>query len=134
MSDITAELEQFFEPLKTDDEGIETLDDQLAPRTFQFELSDADTFTLSADTDEITVEYGAVEDPDLVNEVTIVEGSVDALHEIMAGTVTPLDSLNDGDIFMTSMMAARCYNYGLLRAFRRAAELSECETHRWEVA
>lgn len=132
MADITTELERFFEPLANDEEGRETLALQLAPRTFLFDLADADRFVLTADEDGVSVEWGDVEAPDLVNDVTRVEGSVDALHDIMAGRIRPLDSLDDGEIFMTSQMTARCYNYGLLRAFRRAAELSQATAYRWE--
>lgn len=132
MSDITTELERFFEPLADDEEGQETLSLQLAPRTFLFDLADADPFVLTADDDSVAVEWEDIDDPDLINEVTRVEGSVDALHDIMAGRIRPLDSLDDGEIFMTSQMTARCYNYGLLRAFRRAAELAEATGYQWE--
>lgn len=132
MTDITAELERFFAPLTDDEEGNETLELQLAPRTFLFDLADADQFILTTDADGVSVEWGDIEDPDLINEVTRVEGSVDALHDIMAGRIRPLDSLDDGEIFMTSQMTARCYNYGLLRAFRRGAELSQATAYQWE--
>ena len=133
MTDITTELERFLEPLADDDEGRETLELQLAPRTFLFDFADAERFVLEVDTDGVSVEWGDINNPDLVTNVTRVEGTVDALHDIMAGRIRPLDSLDDGEIFMTSQMTARCYNYGLLRAFRRAAELTDCASYRWEA-
>jgi len=133
MSDITTEVASFLEALADDDEGIETLEQQLADRRFQFDLSDADPFVLDASPDEITCEYGRIESPDLVEEVTRVEGDVDSLHRIMRGEVSPLQALNDGDIFMSSMMAARCYNYGLLRAFRRGAEINTPTQFAWQT-
>lgn len=133
MNDITTEVTSFFENLVDDAEGSEVLEKQLADRTFVFDLSDTDSFVLNASPDEITCETGSIESPDLVNEVTRVEGDTDALYSIMSGEVTPLDALDDGDIFMSSMMAARCYNYGLLRALRRGAELSSCTTHDWQT-
>ncbi|WP_135822262.1 hypothetical protein [Halostella litorea] len=133
MSDITTELVSFLEALANDDEGIETLEQQLADRRFVFDLSDAEPFVLDASPDGIECERGRIESPDLVNEVTRVEGDVESLHRIMRGEVSPLQALNDGDIFMSSMMAARCYNYGLLRAFRRGAEINTPATFDWET-
>ncbi|WP_121823139.1 hypothetical protein [Halostella salina] len=133
MSDITTEVASFLEALADDDEGIETLEQQLADRRFQFDLSDADPFVLDASTDGISCEYGRIESPDLVEEVTRVEGDVESLRRIMRGEVSPLQALNDGDIFMSSMMAARCYNYGLLRAFRRGAEINTPTQFAWQT-
>ncbi|MFC6874187.1 hypothetical protein [Halobellus marinus] len=132
MSDITTQVASFLEPLADDDEGIEVLDQQLADRQFVFDLSDADPFVLDASLEDITCEFGQIESPDLVNEVTRVEGDTDSLRRIMRGDVSPLEALNEGDIFMTSMMTARCYNYGLLRAFRRGAEINPCRKYDWQ--
>jgi len=133
MSDITTEVASFLETLADDDEGSEVLEQQLADRRFVFDLSDADPFVLDASPDGIECEPGRIESPDLVNEVTRVEGDTDSLHRIMRGEVSPLEALNDGDIFMSSMMAARCYNYGLLRAFRRGAEINSCVRYDWQT-
>lgn len=133
MTDITTEVTSFFEKLADDDEGVEVLEKQLADRTFVFDLSDGGSFILDASLDGIRCEPGRIESPDLVSEVTRVEGDTDSLHSIMSGEVTPLDALDDGDIFMSSMMTARCYNYGLLRAFRRGAEISSCTAHDWQA-
>ena len=132
MSDITTQVASFLEPLADDDEGIEVLDQQLADRRFVFDLSDADPFVLDASLEDITCEYGQIESPDLVNDVTRVEGDTDSLRRIMRGDVSPLEALNEGDIFMTSMMTARCYNYGLLRAFRRGSEINPCRRYDWQ--
>lgn len=133
MTDIITDIEQFFAGFADDDEGAETLTEQLAPRTFVFELEGAEPFTFHADADGITCAPGTVEDPDLVNEVTIVRSDVESLRELMAGKLGPIEALNKGRLFMSSMMTARVYNYGLLRAFRRGAELAECSTYPWEA-
>lgn len=132
MNDITTEVASFLEPLADDDEGVEVLEQQLADRRFVFDLSDADQFVLDASPDGIECKYDRIESPDLVNEVTRVEGDADSVRRIMRGEVSPLEALNDGDIFMSSMMTARCYNYGLLRAFRRGAEINTCTRYDWQ--
>lgn len=128
MSDLPTEVANFFEKLADDGEGREVLDQQLAERTFVFDLDDADPFVLRAAPDGVSCEWGSVDSPDLVDEVTRVEGDSETLRAMMTGQVSPLDALNEGDLFMTSMMAARCYNYGLLRAFRRGGELTSPHT------
>ncbi|WP_323192210.1 hypothetical protein [Halostella sp. PRR32] len=133
MSDITTEVTSFLEQLADDDEGSEVLEQQLADRKFVFDLSDAEPFVLHATPDGIECDPGRIESPDLVNEVTRVESDTESLYRIMSGEVTPLDALNEGDLFMSSMMAARCYNYGLLRAFRRGSEISSCARYDWQT-
>lgn len=132
MSELTTNVENFFEPLLDDDEGRETVEKQLRPRTFAFDVADDDSFVLRTDADGVKCTPGEPESDDLVNDVTRVEVDTDTLHRMMGGRVSPLDALNDGDLFMTSMMTARCYNYGLLRAFRRGAELAGCQNYEWE--
>jgi hypothetical protein len=132
MSDITTEVTSFLEQLADDDEGREVLEQQLADRVFVFELSDTEPFVLDASADGIECETGRIESPDLVNEVTRVESDTESLYRIMSGQDSPLEALNEGDLFMSSMMAARCYNYGLLRAFRRGAEISTCTGYDWQ--
>lgn len=132
MTDIIADLERFFDGFADDEEGAETLAEQLAHRTFAFELDDAEPFTLEAVEDGVTCEAGTVDDPDLINDVTVVTTDVDSLHDLMAGQLGPIEALNEGVLHMSSMMTARVYNYGLLRAFRRGAELAECSAYPWE--
>jgi hypothetical protein len=124
MSDLPNEVARFFENLADDDEGAETLAKQLAPRRFVFELDEGKPFVLDASLEDVSCEWGTIESPDLVNDVTRVETDTDTLYAMMRGQVSPLDALNDGDLFMSSMMTARCYNYGLLRAFRRGGEMT----------
>lgn len=133
MTDIIADIEQFFAGFAADDEGAETLTEQLALRTFVFELEDAEPFILDADADGVTCKQRSIEDPDLINEVTVVRSDVESLRALMAGKLGPIDALNEGRLFMSSMMTARVYNYGLLRAFRRGAELAECSAYPWEA-
>lgn len=133
MSELTTNVERFFEPLLDDPEGQETIEQQLAPRTFAFDVADDDPFVLRAGPDGIECTTGEPESDDLVQDVTRVEVDTDTLDRMMGGQVSPLDALNDGDLFMTSMMTARSYNYGLLRAFRRGAELSGCAVYDWEA-
>jgi hypothetical protein len=133
MTDIIADLERFFDGFAHDEEGRETLEEQLAHRTFVFHLDDAEPFTLRADADGVTCEPDGITDPDLINDVTIVQSDTNCLHDLMAGRQGPIQALNEGDLHMSSMMTARVYNYGLLRAFRRGAELTECATYEWEA-
>lgn len=133
MTEITDHLTDFFARLKDDAEGQETLVNQLQHRSFQFDLDDGPSFTLDADEDGVSIRPETADDPDLVNEVTVVRTSVGTLHDLMAGRLSPVEALNQGRLFMTSMMTARVYNYGLLRAFRRGAELAECSTYPWET-
>lgn len=132
MTDITDHLTDFFARLTDDEEGLETLANQLQHRSFQFDLDDGPSFTLDANEDGVSIHSETTDDPDLVNDITVVRTSGGTLHDLMAGRLSPVDALNQGQLFMTSMMTARVYNYGLLRAFRRGAELAECSTYPWE--
>ena len=87
-------------------------------RIFQFKLKDGDSFILEAENGKFSFRKGEIPNPDLLREVTLVETDTQTLQDIIKGKTTPSDTLENGRLWMSSMMSAKIQNYWLLRLMR----------------
>jgi len=95
----------------------------LFDRTFQFKLSDGDPFVMKMENGSITFEKTEISKPDLLKEVTLIETDTQTISDLVDGKLGPSDALDDGRLWMSSLMAAKPQNFHLLRLLRTGQEL-----------
>jgi hypothetical protein len=116
MTDIMRSLEDFFKRIEEDAGLIEIR--SMFRRIFQFRLKDGIPFFLKAENGKFSLKKGEVSNPDFLKDVTLVETDTQTLMDIIQGKVTPSNTLEDGRMWMSSLMAAKVQNFWLLRLFR----------------
>jgi putative sterol carrier protein len=116
MTDIMKSLQEFFKKVE-EDKGSKDVQNMFR-RIFQFKLKDGDSFILEAENGKFSFRKGEIPNPDLLREVTLVETDTQTLQDIIQGRITPSDTLENGTMWMSSMMAVKIQNYWLLRLLR----------------
>lgn len=114
-------LEDFFKRIE-EDAGLKEVRSMFR-RIFQFRLKDGAPFFLQAENGRFLLKRGEVSNPDFLKDVTLVETDTQTLIDIMQGKVTASDTLEDGRMWMSSLMAAKVQNFWLLRLFRIGQDL-----------
>lgn len=116
MMDIMKSLQEFFKKVEAD-KGSKDVQNMFR-RIFQFKLRDGDPFILEAENGKFLFKKGEVSNPDLLKDVTLIEADTQTLQDIIQGRITPSDTLENGTMWMSSMMAVKIQNYWLLRLLR----------------
>ncbi|MEI9477251.1 MAG: hypothetical protein WCO26_11815 [Deltaproteobacteria bacterium] len=116
MVDVIKSLQDFFKRIEEDAESKEVRN--MFRRTFQFKLKDGDPFVLEAENGNFSFNKGEVPSPDFLKDVTLVETDTHTLLDIIQGKITPSDTMEDGRMWMSSLMAAKLQNFWLLRLMR----------------
>lgn len=121
MTDIGRSLEDFFKRIE-EDAGLKEVRSMFR-RIFQFRLKDGDPFFLEAKNGKFSLKKGEVSNPDFLKDVTLVETDTQTLMDIIQGKIRPSETLEDGRMWMSSLMAVKVQNFWLLRLFRIGQDL-----------
>ena len=116
MKDIMNSLKEFFKRIEEDPGSKDVR--SMFRRIFQFKLKDGDPFILEAENGKFSFRKGEIPNPDLLKEVTLVETDAQTLQEMIQGKITPSDTLENGRMWMSSLMAAKIQNFWFLRLMR----------------
>ncbi len=121
MTDIGRSLEDFFKRIE-ENAGLKEVRSMFR-RIFQFRLKDGDSFFLEAKNGKFSLKKGEVSNPDFLKDVTLVETDTQTLMDIIQGKIRPSETLEDGRMWMSSLMAVKVQNFWLLRLFRIGQDL-----------
>jgi len=121
MVDTIKSLQDFFKKIEGDAESKEVR--SMFRRIFQFKLKDGDPFFLEVKNGKFSLMKGEVPNPDFLKDVTLVETDTQTLIDIIQRKIRPSEPLEDGRLWMSSLMAVKVQNFWLLRLFRIGQDL-----------